>query len=253
MKRVFLYVALIAALVSFASVKDASANPGAGKGKDAKSGGPAAKRSQPDIIAGKVTETLSSGGYTYVLLEKGEEKVWVAAPTFKAVVGAQMVFPYGNVITEFTSKTLNRTFKNIMFTNGPIALPGATGGKGTAPKPKEGTPAKAGEKIKVDKAAGSNAYTVAELFAGIAKLQGKEVSVRGKVVKVTEGIMKTNWLHLQDGTGSLEKGDNDLVVTSDDLPVAGDTVTVTGKLLKDKDFGYGYKYAVIVEKASIKK
>jgi hypothetical protein len=63
--------------------------------------------------------------------------------------------------------------------------------------------------------------------------------------------MKKNWIHLQDGTG--DAGNNDLVVTSDDLPKVGDVVTASGTLYNDKDFGGGYKYKVIIEKAGIKK
>jgi hypothetical protein len=33
----------------------------------------------------------------------------------------------------------------------------------------------------------------------------------------------------------------------------GDVVTITGTLYKDKDFGSGYKYSVIVEEAKVTK
>jgi hypothetical protein len=65
--------------------------------------------------------------------------------------------------------------------------------------------------------------------------------------------MDRNWIHLQDGTGSPEKKNHNLVVTSKDLPDVGDIVTVTGTLVRNKDFGSGYKYDVIVEKAKIVK
>jgi len=42
-------------------------------------------------------------------------------------------------------------------------------------------------------------------------------------------------------------------VTTDDMPAVGDVVTVKGTVFKDKDFGAGYKYNVIMEKASISK
>ena len=63
--------------------------------------------------------------------------------------------------------------------------------------------------------------------------------------------MGKNWIHLQDGTGDAAKGTNNLVVTSQDLPQVGDIVTVKGTVYKDKDFGAGYKYNVIMEEASI--
>ncbi len=109
------------------------------------------------------------------------------------------------------------------------------------------------ENVKVDKAKGADAYTVAELYAESAKLDKKTVTIRGKVVKVSAGIMDRNWIHLRDGSGDAAKKTNNLVVTSKDLPKVGDIVTATGTLAKDKDFGMGYRYAVIVEEAKVKK
>jgi hypothetical protein len=75
--------------------------------------------------------------------------------------------------------------------------------------------------------------------------------VRGKVVKVSPNIMKVNFVHIQDGSGDAKAGTHNLVVTTDDLPKVGDIVTVTGKVAANKDFGYGYKYEVILEEAKI--
>lgn len=109
------------------------------------------------------------------------------------------------------------------------------------------------EKIKVEKAKGADACTVSEAYEKAAKLDKKPVVVRGKVVKVSQGIMGKNWVHLQDGSGDPGKGTNNLVVTTQDIPKVGDVVTAKGTLYKDKDFGSGYKYQVIVEEASVKK
>ena len=124
------------------------------------------------------------------------------------------------------------------------------GGYAGAPKQAEVSTNKT---IKVKKASGPNAYTVAELYEKRADLDKKEVVVRGQVVKASAEIMGKNWIHLQDGSGDPSKGTNDIVVTSQELPSVGDTVTARGTLSKDKDFGYGYNYPVIVEQASIKK
>lgn len=49
-----------------------------------------------------------------------------------------------------------------------------------------------------------------------------------------------------------QRGTNDLVVTTQDAPKVGDVVTAKGTLHKDKDFGAGYKYRMIVEEATVK-
>lgn len=91
--------------------------------------------------------------------------------------------------------------------------------------------------------------TVAALYQDKAALAGKQVRVQGKVVKVNSGIMGRNFLHVQDGTGS--QGTNDLTVTSKETAKVGDQVTVTGQVVVDKDFGYGYKYPLLLEDVSI--
>ncbi|TRZ99150.1 MAG: hypothetical protein D4R80_03720 [Deltaproteobacteria bacterium] len=110
----------------------------------------------------------------------------------------------------------------------------------------------AAEKIQVEKAKGADAYTVSEAYENAAKLDKKTVVVRGKVVKVSKAILGKNWVHLQDGSGDPGKGTNDLVFTTKDDPKVGSVVTAKGTLYKDKDFGAGYKYKVVVEKATVK-
>lgn len=91
--------------------------------------------------------------------------------------------------------------------------------------------------------------TVAEIYAGQNGLLGTVVKVRGKVVKFSRQIMGKNWIHLQDGTGST--GTNDLTVTTADSAKVGDIVLVSGKISQNRDFGGGYKYALILEDAKV--
>jgi hypothetical protein len=69
-------------------------------------------------VSGQVIETMDAGGYSYVLLEQDGKKTWVAAPPMKATVGQQLSFLPGMEMSKFTSKSLNRTFDKIIFTNG---------------------------------------------------------------------------------------------------------------------------------------
>jgi hypothetical protein len=107
---------------------------------------------------------------------------------------------------------------------------------------------------KSEKPAADKIYKVSELYKHRATLDKKQVTVKGKVVKVSSGIMNRNWIHLQDGSGSTATKDNDLTVTTtNEAPAKGKVVTISGTLAKDKDFGSGYFYQVIVEGATIRK
>jgi hypothetical protein len=77
----------------------------------------------------------------------------------------------------------------------------------------------------------------------------KIVKVRGKVVKVNENIMGTNWVHIQDGTGT--ENTHDLLVTTNQTVKVGSSVIAEGKVVKDKDFGSGYTYSVFLENSKI--
>lgn len=215
-----------------------------------------AEQAEPAPLSGKVVETMDAGGYTYVCIENSGEKTWVAIPQTKVAKNTVMFFKPGYTMESFNSKSLNRTFDKIVFSPGPMALPTAQIEKtGTTDKAKHGskTVATPTEQISVDKAKGLNAYTVAELYEKSASLKDKDIVVKGRVVKVSLGIMGKNWLHLQDGTGNAEKGSHDMLVTTDGEAAVGDIVTATGALRKDKDFGAGYAYDVMIEDAKISK
>ncbi len=98
----------------------------------------------------------------------------------------------------------------------------------------------------IEKAAGANAYTIGEIHEKQKDLTGKEVVVRGRVVKIAAGILKMNWIHLQDGSGDVSSGTHDLVITANELPEANDIVTMSGTVHLNKDFGAGYKYNLIL-------
>jgi hypothetical protein len=217
---------------------------------------------------GKVIETMDSGKYTYVLVDTGKEQVWGAAPQFKIEVGEEVVVPTGMPMPQFKSKTLDRTFDMLFFASAiprvgevdpaelvPHEHPNTSGGMSASEHPSGGMSAMGGQgHTKVEQEAGIREIkpaeqTVGELFEKRADFAGKKILLRGQVVKVLNGIMGTNWLHLQDGTG--EAGTNDLTVTTSATVNKGDVVLISGTLSLDKDFGMGYFYELIVENASV--
>lgn len=74
----------------------------------------------PGKLDGKVVETFDGGGYTYICLEKDGKKTWAAVPATKVTLGNQIELQPGMPMPNFTSKALNRTFDNIIFSSGVI-------------------------------------------------------------------------------------------------------------------------------------
>jgi hypothetical protein len=219
---------------------------------------------EPQTHKGKVVTTMDSGGYTYIQFEEKGKKLWAATGKMKVSVGDSIEFSQGAPMKNFHSRTLNKTFEDILFV-GVVKVAGAkeTPGKsmalaqshapiGSVPKGHVPIGKKIPQKITVKpgsikKAPGG--YTVTECYSMKDSLKGKTVTVRGKVVKFASQIMGKNWIHIQDGTG--KEGTNDLTVTSAAIVNVGDVVLVSGKIAYDKNFGAGYVYPVIIEDASI--
>ena len=242
MKKFFVFsvIFLVIGFLAYSEVRaGAGKKPAAAQSSSAASG-----------LSGKVVETMDSGGYTYILLEANGRKTWAAIPRAKVVKGETVTLMPGVEMGNFESKTLNRKFDSIIFSGGLQNAKSTQEMKSAGTKGSIVTPR---EKIKVEKAKGPNAYTIAEIYKKLGSLDKHKVVVRGEVVKVSSGIMRRNWIHLQDGSGDAGHGNYELVVTSQDLPKRGQTVTVSGTLHKDKDFGMGYKYKAIVEEATINK
>jgi hypothetical protein len=227
-------------------------------------------------LTGTVRQTMDAAGYTYLQLQTDDAMVWVAVPQTPVTVGQTVNCAPGMVMPEFHSKTLDRTFEGIVFSPGiegaeptavtapaadsfEAALAAEAGSDPHSNLPMDGVAASAGSiaavvpsaDIQMAKAEGANGRTVGECFSQAAELKDQTVRIRGKVMKNSRMIMGKNWLHIQDGTGDAMQNSHDLVVTTMADPAEGSEVLIEGTLHVDRDFGYGYTYAVIVEDARV--
>ncbi len=64
---------------------------------------------------GIVVSSLDTAGYTYMELVNGGKTFWIAAPTTKVKNGDHIRFVENMTMHNFTSKTLNRTFNQLIF------------------------------------------------------------------------------------------------------------------------------------------
>ena len=151
---------------------------------------------------------------------------------------------------------LATTTAAVLAASAALAMPPATNAPGAAtgtPGPAMHGGAPVAPVAKVAKASGPDARTVAEVVSGAAANKDKSVTIRAQVVKVTAGVLGKNWIHLQDGSGSADKGTHDILATSTEEAKVGEVVTVKGTVKTDVDIGSGYKYAVLVADAKIRR
>jgi len=181
----------------------------------------------------KVLESIDSGGYSYIKVDEKGKKYWIAMTERPVKKGDVITYDEQGWMTQFHSKTLDRTFEKLLFASD-VVTPSVQ--QKVAAKPD----------IMSSEFKQSGTITIAALFADRSRYAGKKVRVRGRVTKTSAQIMKRNWVHLQDG--SSYRGQDDLVfTTTGKMPAKGSVVTAEGTVVVDKDFGYGYFYPVIVE------
>lgn len=211
---------------------------------------PASAQAAP--LAGTVLEVTNAASYTYLRLKTKEGEKWAAVPAAPVKVGADVEIFDPQPMDGFRSSSLNRTFDRIVF--GTVTVRG-----GQAAAPDVGAMHAAAGKgsavptVKVEKARGPNAQTVAGIVAGAASLKDKPVTVRGQVVKFNGDVMGKNWIHLRDGTGSSTDGSNDVLVVTGNTASVGEVVQVSGTVRTDRNFGSGYTYKVLIEDAKLSK
>jgi hypothetical protein len=218
---------------------------------------PAAEPPEPPkvTIKGEVLEVIDAASFTYLRLKTKDGEAWASVPKAAFKKGAQATIEDAIVMKDFKSKSLNRTFPVIYLGGMSGATAGSPHGSGGMSNPHAGAAAKPVDtaNIRVAKAQGANAMTVAEIVTKGAALKDKPVLVRGKIVKYNEGVMGKNWIHLRDGSGSDKDETNDIIVTTANAAKLGDVVTVKGVVHTDKDFGAGYSYKVLIEDATVQK
>ncbi|MFC2109609.1 hypothetical protein ACFLSU_03460 [Bacteroidota bacterium] len=201
-------------------------------------------------------EVIQVSGYTYVRSDDNGKEIWVAVPSFKGKVGETYYFNDGLEMIDFKSKELNRVFKSIYFLQkihtdpNPILKPMVKQLKDaytpvSKNKNKSNKTLDVKQDLKLETIKGVT--SVESLFEGLKSFKGKKVRVYGKVTKFNAMIMNKNWIHLQDGSDF--EGEYDLTITSLQNFTLGDTVLLEGIVAVDKDFGYGYKYKLILEDA----
>ena len=197
-----------------------------------------------NTYSGAVIETMNSGGYTYVRIDTGKEKVWAAGPKTAIKVGDKVTITKQMPMANYHSNSMNRDFDVLYFVGGfagqdigsphNLAHAHASAGKQVA----------AGPVPNIKKAEGGK--SIAEIIAQQKQLADKHVKVRGKVVKYNPNIMGKDWIHIRDSSTG-----KDLTITGQADVKLGDVILADGKIVLNKDFGYGYVYEIMLEDARV--
>ncbi|NOR87541.1 MAG: hypothetical protein GQ527_08035 [Bacteroidales bacterium] len=208
----------------------------------------ALKRMNTNIHTVQALEVIQSGTYTYVRLKENNKEFWAAISARPIEMGMNYYYKDAFEMKDFQSKSLDRVFESIWFINEFYSeKPVSTNQK--SPKHQEKKVANT-QDVSVEKANGG--YSLAEIFKGKDQLKNQQIIVKGQVVKINPNIMKTNWVHIQDGTSYNDIFDLTITLNEEISFQLGDIITFEGKLILNKDFGAGYRYDYLLENAITK-
>lgn len=208
----------------------------------------------PNLKEVVVKEIIQTSSYTYLKFDEDGDDYWGAIPRREDIVEGKTYYFDGFMeMKNFPSKELDRTFESVYFieaiSDQPIAKPQTVVKTKIQPEGKKGSPKAANMEVeKIEAVEGG--ITISELYANKEKYAGKKVILRGVVVKFMAGVMEKNWIHIQDGT--VHGGSFDVTITTNDVVDLNDVATFEGIVVLDKDFGYGYKYDILIEDAKLK-
>jgi hypothetical protein len=115
---------IIAALLALSAVFASAVSIAAAPAGHPSTGEAAATLKQPKQTAdadlpkkGKVLSTIDATQYTYIEVVEDKKTLWLAAPTIALKKNNVIRYDAGSEMTNFHSKTLNRTFPSIIFVN----------------------------------------------------------------------------------------------------------------------------------------
>jgi len=200
---------------------------------------------------GEILELQDSGAYIYIKVKKQDEEIWAAIPKTDVKVGDKVTLKESTWMTNFKSKTLEKTFDKVLF--GEIegqkkAIHGVDNVHGIHGQAMKKKPNPKFDDITISKEKAIKT-DIATIQKDIKKFKNKNVTVQGEVVQVSNKVMGNTWIKIQNN-------DNAIIFRStneDEKVKKGDKIKVTGTINTDVDYGYGFKYKVIGVNAKVEK
>ncbi len=186
-----------------------------------------------------VLEVLPTDKYVYLKVTENNEEFWIATGKKEVHKGEIYYYKNGLLKTNFESKEYNRVFDKIYLVSNIVSDDHSRKEKikTTVNKPQ----------VKLEDIEREGSEKIANIVNNPKKFNGKIVQISGVCTKLNPNIMGRNWIHLSDGS----MDDFDMVVTSDISIPVGHIVTMQGTVVLDKDFGAGYRYAIIIENGQL--
>jgi len=194
----------------------------------------------------KILEAVPTSKYLYLNVAEGDRTYWMATGPTEVETGAVYYYNEALIRADFESKEMQRVYDTIYLVTRIVPeaqVKNLKPVKTIANPPDEAKDAGKSGTMPQEGQHDVTAVQIADVLNDPGAYQGQWVEVSGTCTKVNEGILNRNWIHLKDGSAD----DKDFVITSSATVKPGDAVKMQAVVRLDKDFGAGYKYAIILE------
>ena len=186
-----------------------------------------------NVAPAQVQEVLHGEGRAYLKISEAQYSFWASVPDGEFAEGDYVLLGKGPLRYGQRSAEASRLFDAITVIDTVAVVDEPTANAAIKLTPAEG------------------GIDIATLYAQRTSLAGQTIKVRGRVIKAAKNIQGTNWYHISDGTQGQGEDERDLTLSSaTDLSV-GQVVVATGPLSVDRDLGFGYFYAALMEGARV--
>ena len=189
----------------------------------------------------EVIEVLNTSKYSYLRVsEDDKEPYWIASVRLDFQEGQKLLYEGGLLKTNFKSIEHDRIFDRVYL----VSKIGLSNGEDItkAEQPDESPKTVSNTFEKPDQ---SDIVDLSTIVNDPEQFEGKKVKVYGEVVKLNPNIMDRNWLHIKDGTAD----EFDFVLTTQSVIPLGHAMVFEGTISRNRDFGAGYTYDLIMENA----
>lgn len=177
--------------------------------------------------------------YQYAEVREGDKTYWLAVSKQELRAGDTYFYNEALLRTQFESTDLQKVFDTLLLVS--RLVPEGMENELKAPLHKAHPGGQGGEIPAADQAPAP--LELAELLNNPSAYENRWVEFSGTCVKVNEGIMGRNWVHLK----ALGENGGEAVLTTQETIEVGQVVRMQALVRLNRDFGSGYKYALLLE------
>ena len=192
----------------------------------------------------EIVQVLKTDSYLYMEVTEAGRKFWIATGPGNVRPGSTYYFNEAVRKYNFESKALVRVFDSIYLV--PRLVPES---KLASLDQRLFDPHKPGQKtisadtLPLPDDQNIRAITIPELLRNPEAFENSWVELSGTCVKVNSGIMGRNWVHLK----APGEAGGEVVVTTREEVVVGELVQFQAVVRRNRDFGAGYLYELLLE------